>query len=136
MRSDDTGAATVWAAVAVATLLAVASVVFSLGSVMVTRHRAADAADLAALAAAGQADRGEAVACARARFVAERMSVRLVRCSFHNWDALVEVEAQLKAPLGGSGVATAHARAGPVPTGPTGFSRGCCRFGGAPVTTR
>jgi secretion/DNA translocation related TadE-like protein len=133
MRSDDTGAATVWAAVAVVTLLAVAGLVFSLGSVVVTRHKAADAADLAALAAAGQADHGEAVACARARFVAERMSVRLVSCSFHQWDALVEVEAEMKTPLGGPGVATAHARAGPVSTGPT--FRECCELA-SPATTR
>ncbi|WP_236796294.1 Rv3654c family TadE-like protein [Amycolatopsis sp. GM8] len=111
MLRDERGSATVWTAGAIAALLAVAGLLFALGSAVVTRHRATDAADLAALAAAGQAEQGTSAACAQARSVAERMSVRLVGCRFEQWDALVEVEAD--AP-GGLGVASAHARAGPV----------------------
>ncbi|GAB3006160.1 flp pilus-assembly TadE/G-like family protein [Amycolatopsis acidiphila] len=111
MLRDDRGSATVWTAGALAALLVVAALVFALGSVIVTRHRAADAADLAALAAAGRADEGIESACARARAVVDEMSVRLVSCRFEDWDALVEVQAD--AP-GGLGVASAHARAGPV----------------------
>lgn len=112
MPRDDRGLATVWTAVAIAALLAVAGLLLAFGSVVVTRHRAADAADLAALAAAGKAQEGRSAACARAESVADRMSVRLVGCRFDQWDALVEVEAD--AP-GGLGAASAHARAGPVP---------------------
>jgi secretion/DNA translocation related TadE-like protein len=111
MLRGDRGTATVWAAGAIAALLAVAGLLFALGSVIVTRHRASDAADLAALAAAGQADHGTESACGRARTVVEQMATRLVSCHFEQWDALVEVVAEVP---GGLGVTTAHARAGPV----------------------
>lgn len=111
MPRDDRGVATVWTAIAIAALLAVAGLLVAFGSVVVTRHRAADAADLAALAAAGRAQEGPSAACAQAGLVAERMSVRLAGCRFDQWDALVEVQAD--AP-GGLGAAAAHARAGPV----------------------
>ncbi|WP_043841100.1 Rv3654c family TadE-like protein [Amycolatopsis taiwanensis] len=115
MRTGDSGTATVWAAGAIVALLVVAGALFSLGSVVLARQRAADAADLAALAAAGHADSGGEAACERARSVAEGMTVRLRSCRFQQWDALVEVEA---AVAGGIGVASAHARAGPVPVHP------------------
>lgn len=111
MLRDDRGSATVWTAGAIAALLTVAGLLFALGSAVVTRHRTSDAADLAALAAAGQADQGTSAACEQARSVVEKMAARLVSCRFEQWDALVEVEAD--AP-GGLGVASAHARAGPV----------------------
>ncbi|KAA9149484.1 flp pilus-assembly TadE/G-like family protein [Amycolatopsis acidicola] len=115
--------ATVWAAGAVAVLLGIAGLLFLLGSAILTRHRATNAADLAALAAAGQAELGVAAACGRAQAVTEEMTVQLVSCRLDQWDALVEVEA---AAPGGFGSATAHARAGPVardspvPAPPTG----------------
>lgn len=111
MLRDDRGSATVWTACAIAALLAIAGLLFSLGSVIATRHRATDAADLAALAAAGEADRGTGAACEKARSVVEKMAIRLVSCRFEEWDALVEVEVDAVAGLG---VASAHARAGPV----------------------
>lgn len=111
MRTGDSGTATVWAAGAIAALLLVAAALFSFGSVVLARQRVADAADLAALAAAGRAESGGEVACERARSVAERMTVRLLSCRLRQWDALVEVEAAVP---GGLGVASAHARAGPV----------------------
>lgn len=114
MRTADSGAATVWAAISVAALLVVAAMVFSVGSVMLTRQQAADTADLAALAAAGGAARGGQVACERAHSVTAKAAVRLVTCRLDGWDALVEVEA---AAPGGLGVASAHARAGPVSPG-------------------
>ncbi|HVV12307.1 Rv3654c family TadE-like protein [Amycolatopsis sp.] len=103
--------ATVWAAGAIAALLGLAGLLLLFGSAILTRHRAVNAADLAALAAAGQADLGVATACGRAQTVAEEMTVRLVGCRLDGWDALVEVEA---AAPGGLGSASAHARAGPV----------------------
>lgn len=117
MRVADSGTATVWAACAIGALLVVAGPVFSFGSVVLARQRAADAADLAALAAAGQADHGREAACERARSVADGMAVRLLSCRFRQWDALVEVEATV---AGGLGVASAHARAGPVRARPAG----------------
>lgn len=115
MRPDDSGAATVWAAVAIGALVAVAAAVFAFGSVVLARQRAADAADLAALAAAGRADGGVELACARARSVTDGMAVRLLSCRLRQWDALVEVEVGVP---GGLGVASARARAGPVPVRP------------------
>lgn len=104
--------ATVWGAIAVAGLLAVAGVLWFLGHVAVQRHQAANAADLAALAAAGRAERGTDEACGTARTVTGRMGVRLAECSLNEPDALVIVEAG-GAPLG---PVTARARAGPVDT--------------------
>ena len=104
----DRGAATVWAAGAIAALVAVAVVLWGLGAAAVTRHRAGSAADLAALAAAGQMARGPDAACGSARWVVERMRGELESCRFDGWDALVEVSLS-----GGPGTASGRARAGP-----------------------
>lgn len=111
MLRDDRGVATVWTATAVAALLAVLGMVLALGAATITRHRASDAADLAALAAAGAVTEGVETACRRAEEVTERMAVRLVSCRFDGWDALVETSADAPSGLGR---ASAHARAGPV----------------------
>jgi secretion/DNA translocation related TadE-like protein len=104
----------VWTAGAVAALLAVTTLVVWLGSAAATRHRAAGAADLAALAAAGVAVEGERVACEKARWVTDRMRVELRGCRLAGWDALVEVAAQPPGVLAGFSPAAARARAGPV----------------------
>ncbi|MFD4195357.1 Rv3654c family TadE-like protein [Amycolatopsis thermoflava] len=104
----DRGAATVWAACAIAGLVVVAGLLWGLGSAAIARHRAAGAADLAALAAAGQAAEGSDVACGQALWVAERMGARVVSCRFEGWDALVEVVVDT-----GLGPAAGRARAGP-----------------------
>jgi len=111
MLRDERGSATVWTIGAIAALLVVAALVLSLGAVVVSRQRASDAADLAALAAAGSADQGVDAACERARAITARMAVGLVSCRLDGWDALVEVAAAVP---GGLGDASAHARAGPV----------------------
>lgn len=110
----DAGVATVWAAIAVAALLTLSGGLFWLGGAMNARHRAAGAADLAALAAAGRAQAGTAEACDRARFVAERMGARVRECRLLAWDALVQVEIDLPGPAAAFGAAAARARAGPV----------------------
>ena len=56
--SADRGSATVWAAGAVAVVLVIAVVGMHLGGVLLARHRAESAADLAALAAAGRSVAG------------------------------------------------------------------------------
>ena len=53
----------------------------ALGQAVVTRHRAAAAADLAALAAADHWAEGGAAACARADRLARAQRTRLVRCA-------------------------------------------------------
>ena len=109
MRADE-GVATVWTALAVAALVAVAVPGYWLGAAVIARHRAEAAADLAALAAASHASDGPARACARAREVADHMSVALLSCRWQRLDALVEVRA--------SAGAAAHARAGPAGRSP------------------
>lgn len=106
--------ATVWAAGAVVALLAVAGLLLAMGGVLVTRQRAASAADLAALTAAGHAGQGSREACARAARLADRMSVRMRDCWFEQWDALVIVEAGVPGALARLGPVVARARAGPA----------------------
>ncbi|ASR39771.1 hypothetical protein BAY61_29070 [Prauserella marina] len=106
--------ATVWAAGAVVAMLLVGCLVWLFGGAVVARRHAANAADLAALAAAGHVHSGPAVACASAQRIADRMEVRLGDCAFEQWDALVVVESEGKGMLAGFATITAKARAGPV----------------------
>ena len=69
-ETSDSGVATVWAAAAVAVLTTVLVACLHLGAALLARHRAESAADLAALAAAPEAVRGEAPACRRAGEIA------------------------------------------------------------------
>jgi secretion/DNA translocation related TadE-like protein len=108
--APDQGYATVWVAGGIAALTVVFAVALHLGAAVLARHRAAAAADLAALAAATNAVSGERMACERAQWVVERMEAHMLSCGLSGWDALVEVQARAT----GLGVATAHARAGPV----------------------
>jgi secretion/DNA translocation related TadE-like protein len=110
----DSGVATVWTACAVAGLVFLGTFLFWLGAAAGVRHRAESAADLAALAAAGDLRFGVDAACARARQVAERMKVGLVSCRVAQWDAFVEVQAALPGALARFGPTGARARAGPV----------------------
>jgi secretion/DNA translocation related TadE-like protein len=113
---DDRGVATVWAAGAIAVLLSLAVFGLHLGEAVVVRHQVESAADLAALAGAGQVLAGEQYACAQARRVTDRMRVRLVSCQTRGWDVLVDLAAQPAGWLGGLGAATGRARAGPTGT--------------------
>ncbi|WP_328969282.1 Rv3654c family TadE-like protein [Streptomyces sp. NBC_00239] len=81
-RGDaERGSATVWAVLVACLLCAVFGGVLTLGQVLVARHRAAAAADLAALAAAGRWQDGEEAACAAAARVARGQSAGLVHCA-------------------------------------------------------
>jgi secretion/DNA translocation related TadE-like protein len=113
--TDERGSASVWAAGGIAAVLLLVALIMGLGAAAHTRHRAASAADLGALAAAGQAIAGQQAACAQARWVADRMRVHLAACRIKGWDAEVEIIAQPPDLLVGFGTATARARAGPVP---------------------
>ena len=112
--ANDRGSATIWTAGAIAVVFLITAALLVVGAAVQTRHRAASAADLAALAAASYAPDGEQAACGRARWVTDRMGAQLVRCWFRGWDALVEVRLAPPASLVRHGVATAHARAGPT----------------------
>jgi secretion/DNA translocation related TadE-like protein len=84
-----------------------------LGSVVVARHRAQAAADLAALAAAARLPSGAAAACTRATAVAREMGVDQVECGIEDLDVVVTV----RVAVAFAGAARAAARAGPVGTG-------------------
>jgi secretion/DNA translocation related TadE-like protein len=96
--------------VAVLVLLTVACVY--IGSVVVARHRAQSAADLAALAAAARLPSGAEAACARASVVARGMHVDAIDCRVDDLDVVITV--RVAVALGG--VSQAAARAGPVDT--------------------
>jgi secretion/DNA translocation related TadE-like protein len=96
----------------VAVLLWITGAGAYLGSVVVARHRAQAAADLAALAAAARLPSGAAAACARATAVAHEMRVDDTQCGVDGLD--VVVTAQVAVAF--AGVARAAARAGPVGT--------------------
>lgn len=97
-----------WAAMAATTICAVFAVVLALGQVVVVRHRAASAADLAALAAADRALWGPRIACRRAAEVAGSQGAEVVRCALAGEVADVTATARL-----GPYAPTVRARAGP-----------------------
>ncbi|QIY97390.2 Rv3654c family TadE-like protein [Streptomyces sp. S1D4-11] len=80
-RCSDRGSATVWTVGAIAVLCVVFGAVLAMGQAVVVRHRAAGAADLAALAAADHWSDGGTAACAQADRVARAQRARLVRCA-------------------------------------------------------
>jgi secretion/DNA translocation related TadE-like protein len=96
----------------VTVLLAVGGVVASVALAAVTRHRAETVADVAALAAAGKALNGEAVACVEARRIAAAHQVELLGCRLDGLDAVVEVGLRPPGRLRGLGLVHARARAG------------------------
>jgi len=119
-RPGDSGVATVWAALAIAVIMSVTVVGVQLGAAVVARHRAAAAADLAALAAAGWAVNGAEAACARAGDIARAMGATLAGCALDGWEAQVTVQVRPPFLPLVDGVAEARARAGPEPTPPPG----------------
>ncbi|HVK20868.1 MAG TPA: Rv3654c family TadE-like protein [Actinokineospora sp.] len=116
---SESGFATVWAAGVIAVLATLMSLLLCLVSVVVARHHAASAADLAALAGAVHAVEGEAVACEHARWVTGRMAVELVECGLRGWEVTVKVAGVPPGAGAAFGPAMAAARAGPVGNGPT-----------------
>jgi secretion/DNA translocation related TadE-like protein len=108
-RYSDRGSATVWSVGAIGVLCAVFGVLLGLGQAVVVRHRAAGAADLAALAAADHWAEGTAAACARADRVARAQGSRLTRCVI-----VGDVSDVTTASGGGPFGAEVRARAGPA----------------------
>ncbi|WP_229703416.1 Rv3654c family TadE-like protein [Streptomyces albiflavescens] len=94
-----------------AVLCVVFGAVLAMGQVVVVRHRAAGAADLAALAAADHWMDGGAAACARAERVTRAQRARLVRCG-------VEGETSDVTAASGRGPFAAEVRSRAGPAGP------------------
>jgi secretion/DNA translocation related TadE-like protein len=115
----DAGVATVWAAMAVAVLTSVLVAGLHLGAAILARHRAESAADLAALAAARQAVRGQTAACHEAATIASAGGATVTRCLLLGWNALVEVRVPVPMALPGLDAAFGQAMAGPVPSVPS-----------------
>ncbi|OEJ32586.1 Rv3654c family TadE-like protein [Streptomyces subrutilus] len=115
--SRDRGSATVWAVLAATVLGAVFGGVLLLGQAVVARHRAAAAADLAALAAAATWAHGPETACGAALRVARAQGAALAACSLEG--EVAEVTAR---PAAGTFTPEIRARAGPPRegTGPGG----------------
>ena len=107
LARDESGGATVLACFTLAALVVVTAALVHVGGVVVSRHRAQSAADLAALAAAYALDGGGESACAAASSIADR--------SVDGWQVVVATTVS----AAGSGVlpigpARAVARAGPL----------------------
>ena len=110
----DRGSATVWLAGLAALIVLMALAALLQGSAVIARHRAASAADLAALAAALRVPDGAVAACAAASEIALRNGGSLTRCAVSGDDVEVEVTRPLVLGTLGSWAATARALAGPV----------------------
>lgn len=109
----DEGVATVLVAICVATLVIVTGIAVQLGAVLLARHRAEAAADLAALAAAALVLGGTEPPCAAAEHYARANGAELVSCALDSLDVRIQVSVRVRAgPL--VGVATGRARAGPA----------------------
>jgi secretion/DNA translocation related TadE-like protein len=109
----DAGFATVWVVSAIALVVATAGASVGFGLVLLARHRAADAADAVALAAAVHAVNGPSAACAAGAALAEVNGVRVTDCQLDGPVATVTVTLALSGPLAAFGPAVGRARAGP-----------------------
>lgn len=115
-RCSDRGSATVWAVGAVAVLCVVFGALLAMGQATVIRHRAAGAADLAALAAADHWAEGTDAACATAERVTRAQGARLVRCT-------IEGETSDVKAASGRGPFSAEVRSRAGPAGPIAVSK-------------
>ncbi|GAC58194.1 hypothetical protein GOHSU_32_00110 [Gordonia hirsuta DSM 44140 = NBRC 16056] len=113
---DDAGFATVAAALAIAGLVTVLLAVTYLGSAVLARHRAQNAADLGALAAASALVYGHEAPCDRARSVVVQQegAVQLTGCDLDGTDVLVGTQVSVRLGRWGVGQANGMARAGPA----------------------
>lgn len=96
--------------------LAMAMLVLGAAGSLVTHHRARNAVDLAALAAAAVTAEGEA-ACGEAAWLLEQQGARLVDCRIEGLDVVLSAEVPFASGLG---AARASARAGPTLRAPSG----------------
>src|SRR4051794_24253789 len=111
---DDEGAGTVIALALIVSLMMAAAALAATGTAIVVRHRAAVAADAAALTGARALAAGHADPCLAARAAATTLGVRLVQCRAVGADVDVVVEAAPPRWMGWAGAARLNARAGPA----------------------
>jgi secretion/DNA translocation related TadE-like protein len=111
---DERGSGTVLVLAVIAVVLTVLGGAMALGSTLIARHRAASAADLAALAAADRVLEGSVSACAAAAVIVAEHAAELVECRLAGDIVEVTVAVALPVTLQGLGPATARARAGPA----------------------
>ncbi len=93
------GSATLWALSVIIVLAAAVTVALAVAAAVIARHRAATAADLAALAGAGQLFAGAGAACDRAAQIARRHDAVLDGCLLR--DTSIDVEVSLVDGPGG-----------------------------------
>jgi secretion/DNA translocation related TadE-like protein len=123
-RRRDRGAAVIWVLACGAVLMVFAVAVAVRTSAVFARHRAEAAADLAALAAAGQIGVGDAP-CAAAAAIAQRNAAVVGSCAValdpdgRSGTVIVRVVTHVRLPLVGTQLVTASARAGRLPGVPT-----------------
>ena len=134
----DEGAATVWTLAVGLVTVVIAMAVAAAGTVIVARHRAQAAADLAALAGAARVMEGEEAACARAREIAFANGARLRSCRVTGWDLTVSAEVSPAQVAAVAGSVTATARAGPATArpGPATSRAGPATSRAGPATSR
>jgi secretion/DNA translocation related TadE-like protein len=120
----DRGSATVWVLAAGMVMVLAALAVSTIGAAIVARHRAQQAADLAALAGAAYALTGEAAACARAAELVSLNGASLVSCRLDGPDLIVSAAIEPAGPPVLTRPATASARAGQVVANPIGLGEG------------
>lgn len=111
------GSATILAAVGLAAMLVLLTVGLQVAGAVIARHRAEAAADLAALAGAGQLLLGPDAGCAAAAVIAGRNGAAVTDCSWQGMDVLVTVRLPVQLGPVRSAV-TGRARAGPVEAPP------------------
>ncbi|NHD19167.1 MULTISPECIES: Rv3654c family TadE-like protein [unclassified Actinopolyspora] len=113
-RAGERGVSTVVGAVLIVALLTLFWVGIQFGATLVAGHRVRGAADLAALAAASHAFRGEQAACDRAEWVVRGMDATLLSCEAGGTRFRVRTEAVRENGLPGLRRVTGRALAGPV----------------------
>jgi secretion/DNA translocation related TadE-like protein len=118
MSARDRGSAAVWVLSGLAIVLVATSLAVAVGVVTVARHRAATAADAAALAAATHALDGRPAACGEATTLAHANGAQIVACELRGADAIVTVRVGLSGLLARLGSAVERARAGPLSEAP------------------
>jgi secretion/DNA translocation related TadE-like protein len=109
-RRRDVGSATVYVLAIALALMTLTVVVAGFAGLVVAKHRATAAADLAALAAAS----APAAPCTVAAATAEHNGARLTDCDRLGADVLVAVSISARAPFGLRPLVRARARAGPA----------------------
>ena len=119
-QRGDRGSAGVWLLACGALLLAVAAVVVVRGLAVLARHRAESAADLAALAAAGQIGVSTSP-CRAAGRIADANEASVARCSTdldtdaRSGTVVVRLIVSVHLPVVGVRIVTASARAARLP---------------------